>query len=180
MDQTATSSSAAISQPENGPKRSAEWFMFVFKVGGPIEVFWIRFQCRLIRPVSVLTLLGLLVMHRRSGPATGRTLTTGELSTPERVLFHPEPSAGSAGLVSFNCRTGQNPLNPPIIVGVTTCRSTCPYVHPGEKARRRDPRTHSYRPLPCPHDRQVRSRWQELALVHQGSRHHELYLPDCN
>lgn len=32
--------------------------------------------------------------------------------------------------------------------------STCPYVHPGEKARRRDPRIHSYRPLPCPHDRQ--------------------------
>jgi hypothetical protein len=26
----------------------------------------------------------------------------------------------------------------------------------------------------------VRSRWQQLALALQGSRHHELYLPDCN
>jgi hypothetical protein len=36
--------------------------------------------------------------------------------------------------------------------------TTCPYVHPGEKARRRDPRMFSYLAVPCPDVKQVRSR----------------------
>lgn len=28
--------------------------------------------------------------------------------------------------------------------------TTCPFAHPGEKARRRDPRTHAYLAIPCP------------------------------
>jgi hypothetical protein len=35
-------------------------------------------------------------------------------------------------------------------------RSLCPYVHPNEKARRRDPRLFEYEPLPCPDDKKVR------------------------
>lgn len=31
--------------------------------------------------------------------------------------------------------------------------SLCPYVHPNEKARRRDPRLFEYEPLPCPDDK---------------------------
>jgi hypothetical protein len=43
MDQTASSSSSAVAAAnrpasENAPKRSAEWFMFVFKVGGLVYV----------------------------------------------------------------------------------------------------------------------------------------------
>lgn len=33
------------------------------------------------------------------------------------------------------------------------CRSTCPFAHPREKARRRDPRSYEYEPLPCPDDK---------------------------
>lgn len=31
--------------------------------------------------------------------------------------------------------------------------AACPYLHPGEKARRRHPREYTYRPVPCPHFR---------------------------
>jgi hypothetical protein len=34
--------------------------------------------------------------------------------------------------------------------------SACPFVHQAEKARRRDPRIHRYKPLPCPFDKKVR------------------------
>jgi hypothetical protein len=33
--------------------------------------------------------------------------------------------------------------------------SVCPFLHRGEKARRRDPRSYVYQPLPCPFDKKV-------------------------
>jgi hypothetical protein len=45
-------------------------------------------------------------------------------------------------------------------------RSVCPFVHPGEKARRRDPRIHSYQALPCPYDRKVC--WQLRGVQCEG------------
>ena len=33
--------------------------------------------------------------------------------------------------------------------------TTCPFMHPGEKARRRNPRAHKYDGVPCPDFRKV-------------------------
>jgi hypothetical protein len=52
-------------------------------------------------------------------------------------------------MVIIPCRA-----DPPILAH--TYRSLCPFVHPNEKARRRDPRLYSYQPLPCPFDKKVR------------------------
>lgn len=43
-----------------------------------------------------------------------------------------------------------------LTVSLCVYRSLCPFVHPNEKARRRDPRVYSYEPLPCPFDKKVR------------------------
>jgi hypothetical protein len=34
--------------------------------------------------------------------------------------------------------------------------TVCPYAHPGEKAKRRDPRVHSYTGIACPNMKKVR------------------------
>ena len=33
--------------------------------------------------------------------------------------------------------------------------TVCPYAHPGEKAKRRDPRVHSYTGIACPNMKKV-------------------------
>lgn len=43
--------------------------------------------------------------------------------------------------------------------------TTCPYAHPGEKARRRDPRVFSYLAIPCPETKQVRNCGSQRALL---------------
>ena len=42
--------------------------------------------------------------------------------------------------------------------------SSCNFTHPGEKARRRDPQTHSYTGIACPDMKKVRA--VELFAVH--------------
>jgi len=48
--------------------------------------------------------------------------------------------------------------------------TTCPFVHPGEKARRRDPRVYSYLAVPCPDVKQVRWCGACVCLQRTGSR----------
>lgn len=35
--------------------------------------------------------------------------------------------------------------------------TTCPFAHPGEKAKRRDPRVHAYTGVACPDMKKVRT-----------------------
>ena len=42
--------------------------------------------------------------------------------------------------------------------------SSCNFTHPGEKARRRDPQTHSYTGIACPDMKKVRTREWPLEL----------------
>ncbi|WIA17446.1 hypothetical protein OEZ85_014293 [Tetradesmus obliquus] len=49
--------------------------------------------------------------------------------------------------------------------------STCPFAHPREKARRRDPRLFDYEPLPCPDDK----KWHSCPRGDSCSYTHNVY-----
>ncbi len=67
----------------------------------------------------------------------------------------PRPSGGAAA----DCRVASHE---PVATQVLPCSirhvhdwSSCNFTHPGEKARRRDPQTHSYTGIACPDMKKV-------------------------
>lgn len=53
-------------------------------------------------------------------------------------------------------------------LGIPHDTAECPYLHPGERARRRDPRVYVYKPLPCPHFRKGNCKWGDACPLAHG------------
>lgn len=47
---------------------------------------------------------------------------------------------------------------------------TCPFAHPAEKAKRRDPRAYTYTGVACPDQKKVRSKAQRSPSTREGIR----------
>ena len=76
------------------------------------------------------------------------------------------PTSGRSALLtlpSFRVTTAMPQVLPCSIRHVHDW-SSCNFTHPGEKARRRDPQTHSYTGIACPDMKKVRRKERPLAL----------------